>query len=422
MRNSMIKKLGVFSFLLMVLLLLGIVTYSLIFKDGPSICPYPDGKNFAFTITADPDGGKLENARIIYDFLTEAGLRTTIAVWVEEPTRLTGVPDIARPKYGGDSCDRYSYLKYIQDLQRRGFEIALHTVSSGNDYSEVTLNGYERFKEYFETYPKINIMHSTNLENIYWGKKVANNVLLRQFIGLLTNKANLSYSGEVVQSKYFWGDTLKQKTKYVRLWGTSDINTLKFNPSMPYHDPQKSYVNYWFSFSDGFDVNIFNSMLSAKNIKRLIKERGASIVYLHFYSFMNNGKLNETFKSRIKYIAQQKDGWFVPASTLLDRLLAMKKVRLEVHDNSLVITNFNLFKVDGVTVLVHPYEVLYNSMGIPLKANREGEIVLDSLSQGETCLLMRDRKWLEQKNEYPTFLEKVKMVFQRGLVYLSHNY
>lgn len=408
--------------LLLSLSAFGIVIHILLAQKGPSISPYPNGKNFAFTITADPDVNRLEKDKLIYDFFTEVALRTTIAVWVKEPTRSTGVPDTPIPHENGDSCARSDYLKYMQELQKRGFEIALHSVSSGNDYREETIKGYEKFKDYFGAYPNINIMHSTNLENVYWGKKVVENNMLRGLISLFADRANYPYEGEIPQSQYFWGDILKQKTKYVRMWGTSDINTLKFNPSMPYHNPQKPYVHYWFSFSDGRDVDIFNQLLSKENIKRLIEERGASIVYVHFYGFVSNGKLNETFKNRIKTLTQQKDGWFVPATTLLDRLLLMKKVRLTGNGNVFFVTNFNSCNVDGITILFHPEEVLYNSRGIAIEANKEGEIVLESMKPGETHILVRDRKLMGPKNEHPTSLEKLNMILQRSLVYLEHNY
>ena len=167
----------------------------------------------------------------------------------------------------------------------------MHTVSAGNDLRERTIEGYEKFKLFFGKYPKINIMHSNNLENIYWGKKVVNNGVLKKIIGMLSKKSNLPYSGEIPESNYFWGDILKAKTKYVRLWGTTDINTLKFNPSMPYHDPKKPFVNYWFSFSDGYDVEIFNKLISDQNIKKLKKERGTSIVYTHFSSNFTQEKV-----------------------------------------------------------------------------------------------------------------------------------
>lgn len=423
MKEVFLKKSRVlFFFVFFALLFLGIIIYSLRTKSGLVLSPYPDGKNFAFTITADPDDNRLEKDKLIYDFFTEVGLRTTIAVWVEEATRSTGFPDIPKPTQNGDSCERKDYLKYMQELQKRGFEIALHGVSSGNDYREEIIEGYERFKGFFGAYPQINIMHATNLENIYWGKKVVGNALLRFFIGLLCDRANLPYEGEVPQSKYFWGDILKQKTKYVRLWGTSDINTLKFNPSMPYHNAQKPYVNYWFSFSDGSKVDLFNQLLSDENINRLVNERGASIVYVHFAAgFVRKGQLNEIFKSRIETITQKRDGWFVPATTLLNRLLLMKKVRLTVLENALIVTNHNSCNANGITVLVHPNEILYNSRGILLEANEEGEIVLENLKPGEVYLLLRDRKFLVPKNECPTSLEKLNMLLQRSLVYFSHN-
>jgi hypothetical protein len=420
--KKLLKKSTVlFFFGFITLFFLGIIVYSLRTKNGPSISPYPDGKNFAFTITADPDGNRLEKDRLIYDLFTEVGLRTTIALWVKEPSRSTAFPDLPIPHKNGDSCERDGYLKYMQELQKRGFEIVLHTVSSGNDYREETIKGYELFKDYFGAYPNINIMHSTNLENVYWGKKVVDNGLIRYFVSLFADRANILYSGEISQSKYFWGDILKQKTKYVRLWGTSDINTLKFNPSMPYHNPKKPFVNYWFSFTDGRDLEIFNKMLSKENIKRLVKERGASIVYVHFNGFVSNGKLNGTFTNRIKTLTQQKDGWFVPATTLLDRLLLMKEVKIKISNNAFYVTNFNSCNVDGVTLLVQPNGVLYNGKGIPMKANEEGEIILESMKPGETYILLRDRKFMSPKNEYPTSLEKLNMILQRTLVYIKHN-
>jgi hypothetical protein len=411
-----------FTFVLATLLVSGIVVHILRTQKFPALSPYPDGKNFAFTITADPDYNDLEKDKLIYDFFTEVGLRTTIAVWVKESTRSNGIPDISTHLQYGSSCENDDYLRYMQELQKRGFEIALHTVTSGNDYREETIEGYERFREFFGAYPNINIMHSTNLENVYWGKKVVENGLLKRFIGILADGSNFPYGGDDPKSKYFWGDILRQKTKYVRLWGTPDINTLKLNPSMPYHNPKKPFVNYWFSFSDGRDVDIFNQLLSEKNIKRLTNERGASIVYVHFAGFISKGKLNEAFKSRIEIMARQKDGWFVPATTLLDRLLLMKKVRLTVLENALFVANLNSCSVDAITVLVHPKEIVYNSMGIPMEANEEGEIVLENFKPGESKILLRDLRFIDPKNEHPTYLEKFNMFLQRSLVYFSHNW
>jgi len=87
--------------------------------------------------------------------------------------------------------------------EKKGFEVSLHTVTSGNDKREDTIKGYEKFKALFGTYPKINIMHSRNRENIYWGRKVFKNSLLRFLVGIYDKT---DYSGEDINSPYFWGD------------------------------------------------------------------------------------------------------------------------------------------------------------------------------------------------------------------------
>ncbi len=53
-----------------------------------------------------------------------------------------------------------------------------------------------------------------------------------------------------------------------------DINTLKVCPFMPYHDPDRPYVNYWFAASEGPTIDRFNSMVSEENQDRLA--RGAA--------------------------------------------------------------------------------------------------------------------------------------------------
>jgi hypothetical protein len=392
-----------------------------------TLSPYPYGKNFAFTITDDPDHTRLEKIKPLYDFLSEIGMRTTIAVWVKEASRSDGMPDKSGIYNFGDTCQREEYLKYIKELQERGFEIALHTVSGGNDLREVTEEGYEEFKRLFGNYPKINIMHSNNLENIYWGKKVLKTEFFRTIIGLLYKRANYPYGGEDPQSPYFWGDILKGKTKYVRLWGTSSINTLKYNPSMPYHDPQKPYVNYWFSFSDGYLLPWFKKLISDNNIHKLVKERGTSIVYTHFTYFTKRDKagvyhLDPVFKQQMEKISKQKDGWFVPTSLILDRLLLMKNVKIFVTDAALTVINANTVTVDGVTLLTKPGTILYSGNGDRIETNDEGEIILGDLEPSKAVTFFRDKNHYVLKNEYLSRLEYYFMVFRRVLILLfSHR-
>jgi hypothetical protein len=89
---------------------------------------------------------------------------------------------------------------------------------------------------------------------------------------------------------------------------------------MPYHDPQRPYVNFWFASTEGAKVQTFNNALSEKNQDRLEAEGGACIMYTHFTNgFCPEGRLDKKFESLIKRLAQKK-GWFIPVSTLLNYL------------------------------------------------------------------------------------------------------
>jgi hypothetical protein len=326
----------------------------------------------------------------------------------------------------GTTCENKDYLAYIQELHKRGFEIALHGVSGGNDYREETAAGYKKFEQLFGEYPKINIMHSNNLENVYWGTKVIESELLRKIIGIFHKRANWPYSGEDPKSPFFWGDILKEKTKYVRLLGTSDINTLKFNPSMPYHDTNKPYVNYWFSFSDGYLRPWFKKLISDKNIAKLVAERGASIVYTHFAYFTKKDKsgiyrLDEDFKRQIAKISQQKDGWFVPVSVLLDRLLLMKNVLLYTTDESMTIVNANAESIEGLTILIKPGEILYDIRSRKFEANEEGEVVVGDLGPSQSVTLFRQASDNYLQRKYPGFVEGMNMLFQRAFILIFYH-
>ena len=413
-------------------------------QDEPYLSPYPDGKNFAFTITDDAHNQTVEKIKPIYDFLYELGLKTTIAAYVKKPVRTNGVPDNALnelafdvrnsyinsdPAIKGDTLQQKDYLSFIKELHNKGFEIAIHTVSAGNDLREVTTSGYEEYKRIFGEYPKINIMHSNNLENVYWGPNVFHSKtarwIFKNLIGIVYPKARFPFSGEDSNSLYFWGDILKEKTKYVRLWGTSGINTLKFNPSMPYHDSQKTFVNYWFSFSEGHTSHVFNKLLSDKNIKKLSQERGATIVYTHFASNFvkksNSGEyiLNPVTKTQLTKLTKQKDGWFVPVSELLDRFLLMKNVVLFDTESALIVSNVNASPVRGVTIVVKPGSIFYDWEGHPLFPNEEGEIVIGDLLEHSSMVLYKSDNVLFAKNATPKWREKAKLVFSRIFVWIT---
>ena len=61
-----------------------------------------------------------------------------------------------------------------------------------------------------------------------------------------------------------------------------EINTLRACPIMPYHDPQRPFVNQWYASSEGANCASFNAMLTEAAQDRLEAEGGACIMYTHF--------------------------------------------------------------------------------------------------------------------------------------------
>ena len=108
---------------------------------------FPDGKRFAFSIIDDTDMATLERLKPIYALLEQYGLRTTKTVWVMESN------DLANPANHGDSLRDPAYREFILDLQRKGFEIALHGVRGGTSLRQETISGLDEFSRVVGQYP-----------------------------------------------------------------------------------------------------------------------------------------------------------------------------------------------------------------------------------------------------------------------------
>ena len=273
---------------------------------------WPENKKFAFSIFDDTDRANLDDNKIVYNFLNELGFKTTKSVWVTDGT--------THDKSLGITCDDQKYLSWLFDLKSKGFEIGFHNVSYDSSVRKKTKEGLENFVKIFDQFPNVMANHSENRENIYWGADRLSGTRKSIYKILTFFKKNRYYQGHQESSPYFWGDLCKKYVTYVRNFVFSDINTLKCCPYMPYKDPAKPYVNYWYASTEGNNLKTFTKCLSDKNQDRLEKEGGACIMYTHFADdFCKNGKLSEKFKKQMIRL-KKKDGWFVPASTLLDFL------------------------------------------------------------------------------------------------------
>ena len=277
---------------------------------------WPNNHDFAFTIFDDTDFATLRNVKPAYDFLEQIGLKTTKSVW-------TLKSKAKKVLISGETCEDRDYLNWLLRLKEKGFEIALHNVTNSSSIRKDTIYGIEKFNEYFGHYPFSFANHADCEESIYWGESRVTGIY--RFLYFILKYKNVNrFKGHIEGNKYFWGDICKEKIKYVRNFTFSDINTLKACPIMPYSDPLKPYVNYFFCASNGADVTSFNRLLSYENQDRLEEERGACIVYTHLGDgFTSNSVLNKKSKTLLKNISE-KNGWFCTVTELLNFLISIE--------------------------------------------------------------------------------------------------
>lgn len=275
---------------------------------------FPDNKDFAFSIFDDTDNCTVECIGPVYRLLRELGFRTTKSVWP-----LATAPGA---RFGGSTLQDRDYLEWILNLCNEGFEIGLHNVRSGSAPREMIERGFEEFRIRLGVYPRAHANHSDNRENIYWGASR----LSGRFSRLAYNLASLrrgreNFTGHLADSEFFWGDICKERLRFVRNFVFDEINLERINPTLPYHDPRKPFVNFWFSSCEGADVAKFCEMISEPNQDRLAAELGTCIMYTHFASgFCREGKVHPVFERLMRRLSKL-NGWFVPVSELLEFLL-----------------------------------------------------------------------------------------------------
>jgi hypothetical protein len=276
---------------------------------------WPDGKRFAFTVFDDTDSATVENVGPVYAFLADCGLRTTKSCWA-----LRGDPQ--RGKFPGQTLDDDAYRQWLLALQEQGFEIGWHGATWHGSPHDRTAEALQRFREVFGHDPKAAANHTGMEDGIYWGSARLGG-WRRSLYNLLTRYRNHgAYRGHVEGDEYFWGDLCRTKIKYVRNFAFRDINTLKACPWMPYYDPQRPFVSGWFASSDGHHVRQFNACIAEAAQDRLEEEGGACMMYAHFaVGFATGGRVEPRFKALVERLAK-KNGWFVPAGTLLEHLQA----------------------------------------------------------------------------------------------------
>lgn len=273
---------------------------------------WPNGYKFAFTVVDDTDFASVANVKPVYDLLAELGMRTTKTAWV---FRGEGTP-----VDGGATCEEPEYLEWLLALQRQGFEIAFHNAAPCTSRREVTQQAIARFHELFGSQPMLFCNHVSNRENLYWGDARLS-AWRRALYNLVTRgRRRNSSGGHLKTNPLFWGDLCREHVRYVRSFVFDELNTLLRCPEVPYHDPSRPYVNFWFTSADGGTLKRFLANFTAARLKQLEQTGGLCIAYVHFAEgFAENGRPRRDFRERMEFLAGL-NGWFVPASVVLDHL------------------------------------------------------------------------------------------------------
>lgn len=280
---------------------------------------YPNSAKFAFSIFDDTDLSTVDKIKPIYDLLLELGLLTTKSVWVFPTTD-------AQDRLAAQTLSTPEYLDFVRQLQSQGFEIAFHGAKAQSSTKEITLSALQEFRQLLGHYPNVHANHSFNRENLYWGSARLDCPLFRLLVRLGTRRPRGYFQGHQSGSPYFWGDVCQEHITYVRSFVFRDINLLRINPTLPYKDPRRPFVRYWFTSSEGADVTSFDRLLRLENQDKLEREGGVCIVYTHFGTdgFVRGDQVNPRTKELLTALSERQ-GWFVPVTTLLDHLRAQQR-------------------------------------------------------------------------------------------------
>jgi hypothetical protein len=282
------------------------------------IAAFPGEKQFAFTIIDDTDVATVENVRPIYQLLGELGMRATKTVWP------AACPEGSRNFSSSQTLEDSDYLAFVRELHKHGFEIAFHGATMESSKRERTVRAIERFHELFGFYPRVHANHSLNRENIYWGVDRVDSRALKLLLRLLALRGQPPFEGHLESSPFFWGDFSAKHLHYVRNLTFTNLNLAAVNPSMPYHDPSRPLVKYWFSASDAENAEEFGQLLRPAQQDQLQHEGGFAIIATHFAKgFVENGRVDPRVQTRLEMLAR-RPGWFPTVSELLDYLLARR--------------------------------------------------------------------------------------------------
>lgn len=377
------------------------------------IFPFP--RKFAISFVDDTDDATTDKVKRAYAFIDEYGIKSTKTVWAFPAKRKSGDPERGGRFSGGVSLCDSEYLSLIKEIQSRGHEIALHLASGGNNFREDTIAAYNLFKKEFGFFPTINIMHGRNADNLYYGREAFTNPILKFLAGFYSADKS---KGHLQGSPFFWGDICKSYTKYVRLFKTTHLNTLSVNPSMPYHDPRKPYVNKWFSSTDLSDAMMMKRNFTEAKLTKLKNDEGVCIGYIYFHHFVDDKlKIDPILEERFDLLRPHLDQcWLTPVSSLLDRIAEIRNLEIKKDKANVQILNHNEHAVKNVCISADKGTRVYIDGEDEVTIGDSGIAVIEEIASTDSITVgQKDRR------DNISFKEKTHMILcQAYLLAIRH--
>jgi len=315
---------------------------------------YPDAHRFAFTIVHDADSAYSARLAPLFEEFDALKMKITATIFVYWAGDSQG--DLSWSRWNAIADPRVAFLapsavplvdqrerEFYVDLAARGHEIAMHTPSDTSDTTEELENSFEYFAQIFGHPPTVYVEHSSR-----------------------SNRETLEHDGSNPQSPYYSKGVLSRYAPWVWVDGPLGIppanETRYFDLAAFQGAPFSDSLAKRYGLPKVFtrtgkwrDANGdgFLDWYSKANIDTLERDRGLALVYTHLderWLDADTRKMREPLRERLEYLTA-RNGWFVPAGTILDRISVMKNVSLSRVGNQLRIENRNAVPVASVTLI-----------------------------------------------------------------------
>ncbi|HXQ23285.1 MAG TPA: hypothetical protein VN812_16530 [Candidatus Acidoferrales bacterium] len=349
------------------------------------ISVYPDARELAFTLVHDADSAYSRRLAPLFEVFDRLGLKLTVtafafwADWAHEGA-------IWR-KWSQSSDPEVRYLapkavpivdpveqEFYLGLAASGHEIGLHTPSETSDQRQRVIDAFEYNKRVFGDYPSVYVEHSRRSKKDAQGNEGSN-----------------------PESIYYNTDILNHYKPWIWVDGPGALANEGGEGSLTIPStgsPLSALALERYGITKGFvrtgrwrnaGGHGFLEWYTEHTIDDLEKQNGIALVYTHLdFDWLDLGtkRMHRPLEERLGYLAS-KHGWFVPASRILDRFVAVRELRLVCDEMSLRVTNPGRERMEGLTVVAPRGESLSVGDRI-LKPNRNRKIVVGTIGAGET--------------------------------------